>query len=663
MRPHKLQIESPRQLKMHSYEFFYHSYPVFKIFTYFVRKYTKNMHKYSVVILFLFLIGSSKNYIFSQNEDNKIVISNKDEVYRYELGKKGEVRVELEYTTNYKCQKPSSVSFVEYYNDYSEISDVKIKGIKDITPSYGMYKQENVFFSDAKACYFKMPFIKTGSEASVTLKKTYNDIRYFNFLPLAEPNFILSKTVKIVIPDWMQVNLFLRNPPENIKKDSVRDEAQKTTTYIFQLANQPEFVPEENTPDYRHSQPYLTIVPRESFAKGQATTYFKTVDNLYKWYKKPLETLNNDAQSVKDKSIELTQNIDKEKDKVRELIKWVQQNIRYLAFENGIAAFRPDEAQGVMFKKYGDCKGMANLLKALLAASGFDVRLTWVNASLEEQKKINVHAPVPFANHMICSLFWNDSIYFIDPTVKSLSFGEIPDQLQGKEVMIENGENFQISKIPESHSKDNIDSLFIKYTVAGNKLAGKGSRIFRGESKHSILFWLNSLSQGDKKMMFERLLNNRETQDSVFNIESRGLEAFLPEVCINYESKTKSNINIFSNQAYINLDNCKDYQNDKIDIANRKTALMLPCRDCIVRVSEIQIPAGYKLQQLPQNIKIEREKYVFAISYRQHGDKIIYKKDILILNPVLEKEDFKQWNSDIDTLRKAYNELTVLAIK
>ena len=60
---------------------------------------------------------------------------------------------------------------------------------------------------------------------------------------------------------------------------------------------------------------------------------------------------------------------------------WVQDNIRYIAFENGIMGFKPDAAQNVLNKKYGDCKGKANLLKEMLKLAGYDARLTWIGTS------------------------------------------------------------------------------------------------------------------------------------------------------------------------------------------------------------------------------------------------------------------------------------------
>ena len=621
-----------------------------------------NMFKSVAITLVNLLLGGLMSFSFAQSPDEKISISGKEEVYTYELNKKGEVQVNAQYTINYKCIKPSTVTFVEFYDDDSEIRNVKIEGIKKVSPKYGMYKRENIFFSDAKACYFDIPFIREESEATVTLNKLYKDVRKFIFLSLAERYHTNTKTIKIVVPDWMDVDVLNQNLSENISVRSVRDESKKTTTTIINILNQPGFIAEENSPSYMYSQPYIMVVPKEFSGKAGNIKYFGTTDDLYRWSREPLLLMDNNLPLIEDKASELTANCKSDEEIIGKLCQWVQQNIRYIAFSNGIFAFKPDNAQDVMTKKYGDCKGMSNLLKLLLVSKGFDARLAWV-ATTDAERDLDITNPMPFANHMICALYRNDSLSYFDPTIKSLIFGEVPEQLQGQTVLIEDGENYIISRIPQYGEHYNRDSLFIQYSIVDDKLMGKAVRSFKGEAKHGISYWMNSMSDTEKRYATKELLKNGEPRDSVFNIETKGLESFLPEISIGYEISRKSNINIFGNQIYINSDDTKDYQNDKINIEKRKTAFRHPYKDYTVRLSEFLIPDGYDVDQLPPNMKVSREKYSFAISYSKEKSKIIYRKEISISAPVLEKTDFEQWNSDIDTLRKAYGELIVLVKK
>lgn len=620
------------------------------------------MNRFIVVFVCVLLTGVH-TFSFAQDTENKIIISNKEESYTFALNKKGEEEVRAGYVATYRCQSPGVASVVEFYDSYGEIRNVKVKGIKGVTPKYGMYNRENVFFSDSRACYFDIPFITKGSEAIVSVDKTYKDIRHFNYIFLAEVYYIDRKTVKVTLPDWMHADILLKNTSGNITRDSIRNEAEGTTTHLFYVKNQAEVVKETNSTGYRYSYPYILIVPRESIADGKKKEYFKTVDHLYQWYREPVMSLNNDEHVIHAKATDLLSGCDSGEDKIRELCKWVQQSIRYIAFQDGISAFRPDEAREVMDKKYGDCKGMSNLLKALLVSVGFDARLAWVSAGAKEEEDLDPQTPVPFADHMICSLFWNDSLYFIDPTVRSLSFGEIPENIQGRKVLIEDGKDYIISTIPSRGAGNNRDSLFIQYTMTGSKLSGTGSRYFEGESKHHILYWMDRMKETDRSRMLEEFIKNEKTQDTVSELMVEGLETLRPEVYIRYNVSRESALNVLAGRLIVDMEECKDYQDAKIDLSKRKTALKFPYKDYVVRVSEFTVPDEYAVVHLPLGIELVRDKYVFILTYGLEGNKIIYHKEISLLSHILEREEMEQWNSDIDRLRSAYNELVVLEKK
>ena len=91
--------------------------------------------------------------------------------------------------------------------------------------------------------------------------------------------------------------------------------------------------------------------------------------------------MKDDTAVIKEKTLELTANAKSDEEKIRNIYYWVQDNIRYIAFEDGIAGFKPDEANNVLTKRYGDCKGMANLTRQMLKAAGFDARLTWIGTN------------------------------------------------------------------------------------------------------------------------------------------------------------------------------------------------------------------------------------------------------------------------------------------
>src|SRR6201999_2976434 len=104
------------------------------------------------------------------------------------------------------------------------------------------------------------------------------------------------------------------------------------------------------------------------------------------------------------------------------------------------------KAQNVLNKKYGDCKGMANLTRSLLVALGFDARLCWIGT---DHIAYDYSTPsLAVDNHMICALNYKGRFYFLDATESYIGFGQYAQRIQGRQVLIEDGDNFLLQRIP-----------------------------------------------------------------------------------------------------------------------------------------------------------------------------------------------------------------------
>src|SRR6185436_1522859 len=169
--------------------------------------------------------------------------------------------------------------------------------------------------------------------------------------------------------------------------------------------------------------------------QGKKNTLFETDTDLYKWYASMITLVNNKSDDVRQKALKLVEGKKTDMDKIKSIFYWVQDNIRYVAFENGIMGFKPASAGTVYKNKYGDCKGMANLLCEMLKTVGFDARLTWLGTN---------DIPYDFStpalcinNHMICTVVLNGKNYFLDATEDYIAFNDYANRIQGRPVMIE----------------------------------------------------------------------------------------------------------------------------------------------------------------------------------------------------------------------------------
>src|SRR2546423_317640 len=123
----------------------------------------------------------------------------------------------------------------------------------------------------------------------------------------------------------------------------------------------------------------------------------------------------NDKEKIRETVAKITAGHANDLDKIKAIYYFVQDKIRYIAFEEGYSGYIPSSAQAVLDNKYGDCKGMANLLTEMLKLSGYDAHFTWIGTRA-----------IPYPQSMLALCVNNHAI-----TTSDLNNREIPVTISG----------------------------------------------------------------------------------------------------------------------------------------------------------------------------------------------------------------------------------------
>lgn len=612
-----------------------------------------------VFLIALYAIIANVPYLKAQSDDDNVIITNSTITYSFEENK-GEVNIKEKKETHYEAVKMGEIySVMEAYFSKIVLDKVSVKK-KWGQPEYKLYSSDEMFYTDMKICNISLNFDKKGSTGEVKIEKTYTDPRYFTTVYFPELEFIKEKTVTFYIPFWMNVELIEHNFGDNLKKETVTDEKKQQYVHTYTITNEPAIKPEKNMRGRSYIFPHIQVLVKSSEIKGRKNTYFETLDDQYAWYHNIVKEVNNDKAVINAKAKEITKGCKTDEEKVKSLFAWVQDNIRYLAFEDGIAAFKPDDAQEVLRKKYGDCKGMSNLLKALLEAEGFDARLSWLGTNHIAYGYQNPSLAAD--NHMICTLFFNGKTYYLDPTVKYMPVGEYPKTIQGRQILVEDKDRskYLLNHIPVFNPQMNSDSLYCEYFIEGNSLQGRSSQFYAGESKQVIMSLMDATPKDKLNQSLELFLARNNSQDKIGDVRLKGASSQSKQVEIEYRITNNSGVQNLDGEYYIDLERMKDFKDYTVDTEKRKHDMEFMYQHHIVSNIVLHIPEGYKVSHLPQPLNISKDSHIFQTEYKQEGDKIIYKKTITIPADYLPKERFKEWNDDISKLRKAYMEQLVL---
>lgn len=618
--------------------------------------------RYWVIFFLLFL----SQPLFAIANDSNVVISQSRDDYEF-TWKKANVQVKQYLTKSYFANfYGAKIPVREIYDDQTSIDelDFSINGDKpsSVKPRYSYFDIGDYYFSDVRVCAFELPLKAQGSFGFVSFKKTISDPRYFCRIYFSESYRVLRKEVNVKIPRWMKVELKEMNfEGYQISKSSAYDEENDADVYTYSVSNLPVIARETNSPGQSYIQPHILVLSKKADFGGNKRTYFNTLADQYAWYRHLTENISNDKAIVKAKALEITSGLNNDPDKVKAIFYWVQNNIRYIAFEQGIAGFKPDKADDVIRKKYGDCKGMANVTKELLKSLDFDARLCWIGTN---DLAYDYSTPsFVVDNHMICALNFQSKMYFLDATEIYLGFNEYGERIQGRQCLVEDGDNYLLTKIPATTSSQNLDQEKRVMEISGMNFKGTAVHIWMGEEKQFILSQWNSTKKERTLELFKRYLSNGNNNYFLTDFKTSDVSNFDSVLAASYSIEHKNAVALFNKEYYIDLDFDKSFSDYIIDTSRRTFDFWFPYKMNINRETELVMPAGYHLKSVPGNLEIKNANYEFTVTYDIAAEKIVYKKLLIMKDIRLTKKMFSAWNKDIARLIASYNEQIVLTAK
>ncbi len=605
--------------------------------------------------------------ITRDDESPNIIIREKKERIEFTRGdKQNPVWVKEKSTTTYRCNEfRGSIPVVAFYNDYSRIEEVKAWVNNDrikVKPEHRYYSIEDIFYADARICGFMLPFEKINTESRAEIEKTTLDPRYINAIYFTEEYFTASKEITIVIPRWMKAEIREMNFAGNGIQSSISfDSKLDADVYTFIATGLQPSKSESDAPGPSHIYPHILICSHSAQLPAGNTAYFGSLENLYSWYHSLVLEIGNDRDAVKATAASIVEGKASDLDKVKAVYTWVQENIRYIAFENGIAGFRPSKAQEVLAKKYGDCKGMANLTREMLASLGFDARLCWIGT-----RHVAYDYSMPSLavdNHMICAVYLGGQTYFLDATETYIGFGQYAERIQGRQVLIENGAGYQLARIPEPGFEQNRQTEKRTLRIEGEKLVGKVIHRMTGECTENVLSQVHQIRKTKLEEALQEYLTNGNSQYTIANILTSDLHDWNTDLTINYDLSHVDAVSAFGEELYVEMDFRKELSNAEIDTLKRKHDYWLPYKRGVLQETVLQLPEGFRVKSLPPAMRIDQPKYSFSTTYEHKNGQVIYRKEIIIRDTSLQRKDFQAWNNDIKQLRQSYHEQISLVKK
>ena len=373
---------------------------------------------------------------------------------------------------------------------------------------------------------------------------------------------------------------------------------------------------------------------------GLAQPQEGTWKGIGEWY----DSLAHDrvvaTPDISAKAAELTQGKTDFYDKSEAIGEFVQQQIRYFVIEMGVGGYQPHPAADIFRGRYGDCKDKATLLSAMLSSVGIHSALLMVDT---QRGVIDPEDPSIHGNHMIAAIevpqgYESPKLHsmvtaktgrrylIFDPTWEKTPFGQLEDNLQGSYGVLLEGANSQVIQLPVLDPKLNSIRRSARFQLdADGTLKGTVTVKRFGDLAERERYIFTHGDAKEQQQYIDRTASGDFAAASLTDLKAENAEALNKDMTTSYALSASHFATLAGPLLMVrprvlgSLDIPVDHKVRKVGIDLRQT---MQASDDF----EIELPAGYVVDELPDPVKIDLGFASYESSTEVQGQTLHYKR-------------------------------------
>lgn len=518
-----------------------------------------------------------------------------------------------------------------------------------------------IFFSDQQSKNFVFPAVTKGAETVLEYKEHIKDPHFLGSFRFG--TYVPTKEAKLEIEFPKNVEVGFK--AFHLEKYDITFEKKETSNsfiYSWYGKNIQDFRKEEKSLSPSYYMPHVILFIKNYQSKKGKTPVLSNSTDLYNWYRSLIKQISREElKTVYQIAESLAASHKTKSAQAKAVFNWVQDNITYIAFEDGLGGFVPRNAETVCTKRYGDCKDMANLLYEMLNHVGIEAYHAWIGTRDRPYSYEQVPTPI-VDNHMITAAVIENDTIFLDATDSYVPYGMPSAFTQGKEALIGiDDTKYVIKKVPASTAEQSITKVITELSLKDDSWIAHQKRIITGYEK---VEFINEYTYKKDTKTNEEYLNNTlklgNNKTAYTNISLTDLEDRTNALELSFDLQLNNYSKNIAGKVFLNMNLDRSLSESDIDLEKQRYAKKIDYYHEKQFKTVLTIPEGYEALKLPEKQAFDSPEYGYEITYDLEGNKVLMNKHIYIKTLVIDKENFEHWNIFIKSLVKAYKKSITL---
>ena len=344
------------------------------------------------------------------------------------------------------------------------------------------------------------------------------------------------------------------------------------------------------------------------------------------------------------------------REKARLLYQHAVENVRYCAIAIGYGGWFPHAAAEVEKKRYGDCKDKANYLKGLLDAAGVKSRTVALFAHSGFPAAVGMPSLVGNFNHQALLVELPEGPLFVDPTSRTVPFGEVPPQDREAWCMpIEEGggELLQVPpSVPQEHGER--QQLTLGLDAAGDA-RGDFTLETHGIAAALLRDRLVVATPARRASTVSEWLGPRD-QLHVSDVTAlSGLELG-PTLTATGRLEAPRVMVRASGAGVVRLSSLAPRWLPVLPDTDRRTPVVLSMfhntRTGAVRLTPV---AGLELRRMPAPVSLESRWFDYRLAFKREGRALVAERHLVVKQRLVQPAEVEELKAALDQVQRAEN--------
>jgi hypothetical protein len=512
-------------------------------------------------------------------------------------------------------------------------------------------------FSDDRVKVIRIPGAEDGSLVGF-------EIVTQGWLPISGEKFRMEQEIPV-----RQAELHVSVPSGSLRwfvnhPDRVKVISQSSNGAAFRTENRPAIPDESDAPPFSSlaAVVFINYDPKGPSALQSWEEAGHSYHSLFDNGEKPETEIASQVETLANGQSDAISKIDA-------LYTYVSREIRYVAVEIGIGGYQPHLPADVYKNKYGDCKDKASLLISMLNKIGLrgypalvgtrgDVEADPTAPTLATFDHMIVAFPVPAnlrpAVEKFAAYDSRNQILWMDPTSETDPLGQLPEMDQGVFALIAYPERGDLQRIPQAPPEQNGSeyAVDVHLKADGTGVADVEAK-YSGVSNSRRHYFYRGRSQSEILKAFEervtRYVNQASFRQASISGTDDNRQQIMEKFSFEGDFATASTGDSWFFQPMI----LSGISVPEVTPRPRQLPLDVGAPYHVKCAYRLELPAGMRIERLPEKISIKSEFGEVTIEYSMSGNVLVATQTVSFAQSRILPEKYPDFRDFVNAYIRA----------